>query len=284
MSSRVPITVRVEQFEGPMDLLLFLIQTHELDISRISLARITDQYLAFVKLMQALNFDTASEFLVMAATLVHWKSKALLPKEEDPNAVTDADDDVITEEELLRRLREHQRFLAAGALLGERPLLGDEIFIRSNPKPPIEKQWKEMNITQLAMGFQDMLVRARKRVRILKKETVSLTDKIVEFGAKLEVGRLIEMRSLVSALGSRPEVVVTFLASLELSRLRKLRVHQEGTYQPIYLELLRRIEAQDLSVATGFDAPADEASVPSHLIQEGAIASMEASLRSSATP
>jgi segregation and condensation protein A len=73
MASRIPITVRLESFEGPLDLLLYLIQSHELEIARISISKITDQYLAYVRLMQELNFDTASEFLVMAATLLHWK-------------------------------------------------------------------------------------------------------------------------------------------------------------------------------------------------------------------
>ena len=82
VSQRLPITVRLESFEGPLDLLLYLIQSHELDISRISITQITDQYLAYVQLLQELNFDTASEFLVMAATLLHWKSKAVLPQEK----------------------------------------------------------------------------------------------------------------------------------------------------------------------------------------------------------
>src|SRR2546421_31911 len=86
MAYRVPITVRLESFEGPLDLLLYLIQSHELDITRVSIGRITDQYLAYVYLIQELNFDTASEFLVMAATLLHWKSKSLLPVEGDAAA------------------------------------------------------------------------------------------------------------------------------------------------------------------------------------------------------
>lgn len=274
MSTRTPITIRIDHFEGPLDLLLFLIQSHELDISKISISKITHQYLAFVKLMQELNFDLASEFLVMAATLILWKSRALLPKEEQPQLTDSEDGDLLTEEELLRRLREHQLFLEAGSHLGQRPLLGDEIFVRENPKPPVEKVWKEANITQLALGFQDLLVRARKRVRVLKKETVSLSEKIIEFGVKLEVGELTELKRLISALNSRPEVVVTFLASLELARMKKLKVHQEGTYTPIYLELLEQIRAQDLTLASGFDQPL-----------ENPIAQVEASVQAEhATP
>ncbi len=115
MANRIPITVRLNSFEGPLDLLLYLIQTHELDISRVSIGKITDQYLAYVRLMQELNFDTASEFLVMAATLVHWKSRALLPQEnaQGQNGVS-AEESPLTQEELILQLLQHQRFLEAG--------------------------------------------------------------------------------------------------------------------------------------------------------------------------
>src|SRR3954468_18404325 len=108
MAHRVPITVRLESFEGPLDLLLYLIQSHELDISKVSIGKITDQYLTYVLLMQELNFDAASEFLVMAATLLHWKSRALLPQEDKLGAQGEnGNDGVLTQEELVRQLMEH---------------------------------------------------------------------------------------------------------------------------------------------------------------------------------
>src|SRR3989337_2031266 len=114
MGSRVPITVRLESFEGPLDLLLYLIQSHELDISRVSISKITDQYLAYVQLIEEINFDAASEFLVMAATLLHWKSRALLPKEEKLDAQGQPlVDEAASQEDLIRQLLEHQRFLEA---------------------------------------------------------------------------------------------------------------------------------------------------------------------------
>lgn len=255
MAHRVPITVRLESFEGPLDLLLYLIQSHELDINRISIGRITDQYLAYVRLMQELNFDIASEFLVMAATLLHWKSKSLLPQEKDSdgNAVSGLDAEM-SQEDLIRQLLEHQRFLAAGEDLAQLPRLGEDVFARPNKRPPIEKVWKEMDLTDLSLAYQDMLVRARKRTTILKKETISLTEKIMEFGSRLSIGKPMELTKLLSMNPSRPEIVVTFLASLELSRLKKMRLHQEKTYAEIYLELLETLQSFDLSLASGFDA------------------------------
>jgi segregation and condensation protein A len=258
LSARVPITVRLETFEGPLDLLLYLIQSHELDISKVSISKITDQYLVYVRLMQELNFDAASEFLVMAATLLHWKSKAILPQEQKADGQGQGDADApFSQEDLVRQLMEHQRFLEAGESLAQLPTLGKDVFIRSNRKPPIERVWKEMNITDLAIAYQEMLIRARKRTQVLKKETVSITDKIMEFADRLLIDEIIEMRTLLSELPSRPEIVATFLAALELSRLKKMRLHQEGVYTSIYMQLLESLKDFDTKLASGFDAVAE---------------------------
>lgn len=264
MSHRLPITVRLDSFEGPLDLLLYLIQSHELDISKISISKITDQYLAYVRLMQELNFDIASEFLVMAATLIFWKSKAILPKEEDENAADASEEELMSQEDLIRQLLEHQRFRAAGEDLAQFPRLNEDVFTRPNKRPPIERVWKDMNVTDLAMTFQQILTRARKRKQILKKETVSLTDKIQDFGHKLKLGKPTDLRALLDIDYTKPELVVTFLASLELSRLRRMRVHQEGTYTPIYLELLQSLKNFDVNLASGFEEekPATPDDVP----------------------
>lgn len=252
---RVPITVRLESFEGPLDLLLFLIQSRELDVSTISISKITDQYLAYVRLMQELNFDVASDFLVMAATLLLWKSKALLPQEKDANADANAEDGLpLTQEELLRQLMELERFRRMGEELSEIPRLGEDVFTRPNRRPPVERRWREMDITQLAMAYQDSVVRERKRSTILKKETVSLTTKIDHFKHRLRLGKLTAMHELLDNLGEKPEVVVTFLASLELSRLKKLKLHQNETYAPIYLELMESLANFDTKLASGFDS------------------------------
>lgn len=261
MSHRLPITVRLDSFEGPLDLLLYLIQNHELDISKVSISKITDQYLGYVRLMQELNFDIASEFLVMAATLLHWKSKSLLPQEPklDANGQPVAEDE-FTQEDLIRQLLEHQRFREAGEGLAQAPRLGEEVFTRPQKRRPIEKVWKELDVSQLALSFQDLLIRARKRTTVLKKETVSLSTKILEFADRLQIGKLTPMDALLSPLPDRPERVVTFLASLELSRLKKMRLFQEQTFEQIYVELLESLKNFNFNLATGFDAPPPPAS------------------------
>lgn len=253
MTQRLPITIQLDSFEGPLDLLLHLIQAHELDISKVSIGQITDQYLAYIRLMEELNFDLASEFLVMAATLLHWKSKAILPVEGvAAGAQAEADDD-FSPEELVRQLLELRRFQEAGRRLALLPRLSEDVFVRGNGRPPVEKVWPELDVTRLALTYQDQLARARKRTTVLKKETVSLSDKIQQFADRLAPGRLTDFRELLSALADRSEVVVTFLASLELSRLRRLRLHQEEPFQAIFLELLQSLKDFNVDLAVGFD-------------------------------
>jgi segregation and condensation protein A len=251
--------VRLESFEGPLDLLLYLIQSHEMDITRISISKITDQYLSYVKLMQELNFDVASDFLVMAATLLQWKSKSLLPQEGTAADQAAAGDIALSQEELIRQLLLHKLFRQAAVDMDEGfNRLHEDVFTRPNKRPPTEKVWREMDITSLALSYQDMVVRARRRKQILKKETVSLSGKILEFKERLAIGKLTELNALLSADPSRAEVVVTFLASLELSRLKKMRIHQEEAYQAIYVELLESLEAFDTKLASGFDPINDQ--------------------------
>jgi segregation and condensation protein A len=111
-----------------------------------------------------------------------------------------------------------------------------------------------MNITQLGTGYQDLLVRARKRTTVLKKETVSLADKIIEFSDRLKVGEMTELTRLLSENPERGEIVVTFLASLELSRLKKMRLHQDKAYSEIYVELVETLRNFNFDLASGFEA------------------------------
>ncbi len=247
-------TVRLEQFEGPLDLLLYLIQSQELDVSTVSISKITDQYLNTLKLMQEMNFDVASEFLLMAATLILWKSKAILPREEDPNAIPEDLALPLTQEELVKQLLNRQRYLEAAGQLAQRPFLFDDVFTRPNKRPPIEKIWREMNVSQLATTFQDLLIRESRRARVvMKKETVSLQTKIQEFGRRLTPHQLTSLKEMVSDVETRGEWVVAFLASLELSRLKKLKIHQDQTFDPIFIELIDTLIDLDLKMASGFD-------------------------------
>jgi segregation and condensation protein A len=253
-STTRPFTIRLEQFEGPLDLMLYLIQSQELDISTVSISHITDQYLNTLKLMQEMDFDIASEFLLMAATLILWKSRALMPKEDDGLAIAEESALPLTQEELVRQLLLRQRYLEMAGVIAQRPVLGDDVFIRTTKRPPVEKIWKEMNVTAIATTYQDLLVREQRRARIvMKKETVSLQEKIIEFGRRLTPHQITALETLITDVHTRGEWVVGFLASLELSRLKKLKIYQENVFDPIFIELLETMIGFDTKQTSGFE-------------------------------
>jgi len=247
------LKVKTDQFEGPMDLLLFLIQKHELDVSAISIHLITDQYVQYVEMMKDLNFDSASEFLLMAATLIHLKSKRLLP--EDESLATGSSDDGLprSEAELVRRLLEYKKFQEAGRRLYELPRLNESVFSRPGVQPP-EKQtvWREMDMTGLTLAFQDVLKRSRKRTRIIIREPTSIPERIAELGKIMKVDEMTEFASLLSSEADHAEITVTFIALLELARLKKIKVYQNETFGSIYIKLLEPLAEFDPTLATGF--------------------------------
>lgn len=253
---RSSLTVRVPQFEGPLDLLLHLIQTHELEVSKLSVSRITQPYLDYVQHLQEEHFELATEFLVMAATLILWKSRALLPQEK-VNAADAAEETPLTPEDLVRQLMEHQKFLALGQQLGQRNRLGEDTFTRPNGRPPVEHVLQEMSLTGLSLNYQTLIAHARKRTQVLKKETVSMAAKIGHFIDRLRLQELISLRSLILSQ-TRDEEIVTFLASLELARLKKLRVYQQSVYGDIFLELVEQLSTLDFGLVQGFESTLQE--------------------------
>ncbi|MCC7440726.1 MAG: hypothetical protein IT285_03775 [Bdellovibrionales bacterium] len=148
---------------------------------------------------------------------------------------------------------EHQRFLSAGDDLNQLNQVDLEVFLRPYKRPKVAKIWREMSVSDLALSYQETLVRQRRKTKILKKETVSVAETIRGLGEVLEVGQLTDLRSLLGDNPSIPRVVVSFLAGLELSKLKKMRLHQNQTYDPIYLELLENIRAIRLELASDFD-------------------------------
>jgi segregation and condensation protein A len=247
------LKIRTEQFEGPLDLLLFLIQKNELDISEFAIHKITDQYVQYIELMRELNFDVASDFLVMAATLIHLKSKRLLPGDDHAALASEAGDMPTSEEELVRRLKEYKKFQEAGHRLNELPMLGRDFFSRPGVEPP-EKQtvWKEMELTALTIVFQDVLRRSRKRSKVIIREPTSIPERINQLLKIIKPGEMTEFVSVLSEAPTRTEIIVTFIALLELARLKKLKVYQNETFGSIYLTLTEAVAELDPTLITGF--------------------------------
>jgi segregation and condensation protein A len=227
--------VRLQNFEGPLDLLLHLIKRNEVSIYDIPIALVTSQYLDYIDLMQELNLDVAGEFLVMAATLIHIKSRMLLPR-PDP-AQEDPEED--PREALMRRLLEHQKFKAAAELLHERETIRSAQWTRPDgpiaeiageaPEPEVE-----VDLFSLITAFRTVVERARARPKVyLPSEQIPIEERIEQLLSRLSETEACGFEDLFEDMQSRAGLVVTFLAILEMIRLKLIRVFQSGSFGPI---------------------------------------------------
>ena len=229
--------VRLEVFEGPLDLLLHLIKKHELDIYDIPIAVITKQYLEYIGLMEELQLDVAGDFLVMAATLIHIKSRSLLPRpapeqedpEEDPR------------EALVRRLVEHQKFKAAAELLHDKETVRSAQWTRPDERiaalagEGMDKEPElEVDLFSLMTAFKAVVERAKQRPQVyLPMEQMSIEQRIEQLTQRLEGVEALGFEDLFDDVAQRGDLIVTFLAILEMIRLKVLRVFQSGAGGPI---------------------------------------------------
>jgi segregation and condensation protein A len=230
--------VKLEIFEGPLDLLLFLVKRDEVDIYDISLERITQQYLAFMEAFKMLDLEVAGEFLVMASNLLYLKSRSLLPVDQQPPEEEADEDD--PRWELIRQLVEYKKFKEAAASLGEREALQNSIFGRmaESAEPPVERPLGEVSIFDLINAFNNVLKRIAAKsedLREIFEENFTVSDKIDLIMKMTGAGVPLKFAELFAGAASRSEIVVTFLALLELVRLKQLRCTQEGPFGEIEL-------------------------------------------------
>ena len=229
--------VRLQNFEGPLDLLLHLIKKNEVSIHDIPIALITQQYLDAVQLMQELDLDVAGEFLVMAATLIHIKSKMLLPRPETAAGVEGEEED--PRDALVRRLLEHQKFKAAAGLLHEREVLRAAQWARPDEavahiagdeyEPELE-----VDLFSLLTAFQAVVERAKQRPKVLlPPEQIPVEARIEQLLVRLSETEAIGFEDLFADVNDRGGLIVTFLALLEMIRLKLVRVFQAGSFGPI---------------------------------------------------
>jgi segregation and condensation protein A len=227
--------VKLEVFEGPLDLLLYLIKQDEIDIYDISIERITRQYLEYLQAFKELNIELAGEFIVMAANLIYIKSRSLLPVDEQlPGEDADEDD---PRWDLIRQLIEYKKFKEAAAELHQRELEQERIFAREGPAPILQESLRlgEVGIFQLINAFQAVIkkIEARQDVQEIFGERFSVSEKIDTILRRVATGVPIRFSDLFGAAVSRLEVVVTFLALLELIRLKQVRAIQKNIFAEI---------------------------------------------------
>lgn len=230
--------VKLEVFEGPLDLLLYLIKRDELDIYDISLERITKQYLEYLQAFKELNIEVAGEFVVMAANLIYLKSRSLLPADQQPPEEDVEEDD--PRWELIRQLIEYKKFKEAAAQLQLRQFEQERIFARG-AEPEYERaplRLGELGIFQLVTAFHTVVkrVEAREDLREIFGEHFTVSDKIETILQRVASGAALKFSELFAHAASRVEVVVTFLALLELIRLRQVRAVQSMEFDEIEIE------------------------------------------------
>jgi segregation and condensation protein A len=233
----LPVRVANVNFEGPLDLLLHLIKRNEVNIYDIPIALITSQYLETINLMQALDLDIAGEFLVMAASLIHIKSKMLLPRPETASLLEGEDDD--PRDLLVRRLLEHQKFKAAAELLHEREQLRAAQWQRpdervANIAGDDYEPELEVDLFGLLAAFQAVVQRSKTRPKmVLPAEQIPVEVRIEQLLDRLSEHEACGFEDLFADVHDKSGLIVTFLALLEMIRLKLVRVFQSGSFGPI---------------------------------------------------
>lgn len=232
----VDYKVKLEIFEGPLDLLLYLIKRDEIDIYDISIERIARQYLEYLQAFKELNIDVAGEFIVMAASLIYLKSRSLLPVDQRPPEEDVEEDD--PRWDLIRQLIEYKKFKEAAGQLHVRELEQERIFAREGTASPASDgplRLEEVGIFQLINAFQTVIkrVEARQDMQEIFGEHFSVSDKIEVILQRVAGGTSVRFSDLFGEVVSRVEVVVTFLALLELIRLKQVRAIQKSLFEEI---------------------------------------------------
>ena len=251
--------VSLPEFEGPLDLLLHLCQKHELNILDIPISFVTEQYLEYLGMMELMQLDVAAEYLVMAATLAHIKSKMLLPAPppgQEDDALLDEED---PREALIRRLLEYQKYKQAGQELLARGITGNDVFRRGAPledtvpsgRPPLA----EIPLYRLLEAFQSVLTKTKVRIaHDITADRISITDRIHQLVDFLRERKRVEFEQLFEGQVTRADLVITFLALLEMSKLRLTRLFQTDNFSPLWVE---SVEGADVAPIDAIDADAD---------------------------
>ncbi len=232
--------VRLDIFEGPLDLLLYLIKKEEIDIYDISIERITKQYLDYIETFKLLNIDLASEFIVMAANLMYIKSRTLLPRnEQPPEDDTDEDD---PRWELIRQLIEYKKFKDAASALAHKARQQEDVFAHVAEKPLTPDQntapLAEISIFYLILAFQGFLKRFEEAHDLgdIIDDRFTVSDKMDLLLKTLSPGQSVPFKSLFASASTKSEVIVTFLALLELMKLNQFVVCQDKILGEIEIE------------------------------------------------
>jgi segregation and condensation protein A len=247
------IRVQLQQFEGPLDLLLYLIRKEEMDIFNINVVEITKQYFEYIKLMKEFDLEVAGDFIAMASTLIHIKSKMLLPQYDENGDVIEQED---PRKELVQKLLEYEKFKEASRALYERPLLNRDTWARG-VREKIEVADDEIELEENALfsligSYRKALKVFSKKIHKVTVKLQSISSRIMEMREYLQPGRTIRMVDLLTTqledrVQKSRQALITFLSLLELGKLGFVSLYQTDVYGDIHIQAKKEIEGDVLS-------------------------------------
>lgn len=253
------ILVKVDRFDGPLALLLHLVQKEEMRIQELELNTITNQYLEYLQKMQDLNFDVAGEYLYMAATLLFLKSQTVADESQNETikiTATDMGLEIQNKGDLIKRLEELERFQRLGQRLWAMDKKGHEIFVKAKvDRKAIENSiLTPLDLQQLTETMMDLIRREKRKYTVVKRDRISIKEKLIRLKQLLKEGDSTEFSKLLDENETGIiDKVITFISLLELARLKKLQVYQNEDKGIIYIEVKESLDSFDVETADGFE-------------------------------
>lgn len=281
------IHVHLERFEGPLGLLLYLIRQEEMDIFDINIHHITRQYLEYIKAMRKLDLEVAGEFVAMAATLLHIKSRMLLPQYEgEENGETPED----PRKELVQKLIEYQKIQELSKQLYDRPLLGRDVYARGECEDFESLEEGEIVVAEnplfaLIAAYRYALKHMKKTMHRVVGDLQSIATRILEMKSRIVIGQRVGFNQLITAQGpeASSQVLVTFLSLLELARMNFISVFQSEPFAEIHVEGKRAIDGDVVSRVENFDNVGAEAKAEA-MIESAQLTLLEPQVEEEAAP
>jgi len=250
------ICVKTENFDGPMALLLLLIQKEQMDIRSLDLNKITKEYLVYLQKMHELNFNVAGDYLFLAATLLLLKSNSCITEDEVLSLCDDeagATGTITTQAELVRRLEELERYQKLGKVLWSLPKAGYEIFTKPkvNRKEIADSILSPIDLEKLTTTMMDLLSKQKRQYKAVKRDRISIKEKLVTFQEKLVKDTTYMFDELLQNGEEKriDDIIITFISVLELAKLKKVSLYQNEEKSNIYIKILEKISDQDVSLA-----------------------------------
>lgn len=250
------IEISLDQFDGPLALLLHLIQREEVQIKDLNINVITAQYIDYLNKMHDFNFDVAGEYLYMAATLLYLKSRYCITKQDEKiKAIGEKEFEIQSRAELIKRLEELERFKNLGQILNNLPKRGEEIFVKPkvNRKQIADSILVPMELDELTNVMIELIQKEKKKYTVVKRDRLSIKEKLIALKECLKVGIEESFFNLIDKDKGKDDTVITFISLLELARLKKLSVNQKETYGNIFIKVKESLADLDVNTANGFD-------------------------------